>query len=295
MKYLKIFWLAAAVIFCGYVNVNAEMVMNPDGNTLWIENGKNIKNGALEASADFWRAGLKLLPDPSGEGFIIDSNSGVDSQCATGRYVKVAPDYPWVVWEITAFTPIPGKSRGLALPIMSDIPSSPTTEFGSNIPSGIFAKNINDRGGVTKEGLCFLAIYAYNSKTNVKYLKLVKKPDNYAEMKSDTAAQKQKIELGDSVTFIVSLKEPAEDVSLRFYRSVYLEPLDINGGPTVQLKPEEGSDGKVWRATVLLKSISGDFKLFKPGEFMIKAVILGGELKVPVWGTNTYPVEPGKM
>ena len=35
-----------AVILLGYANVKAEMVANPDDNTLWIENGKDIKNGA---------------------------------------------------------------------------------------------------------------------------------------------------------------------------------------------------------------------------------------------------------
>ena len=34
-----------AVILLGYANVKAEMVANPDDNTLWIENGKDIKNG----------------------------------------------------------------------------------------------------------------------------------------------------------------------------------------------------------------------------------------------------------
>ncbi|MFA6104175.1 MAG: hypothetical protein WCV67_14465 [Victivallaceae bacterium] len=258
MKYSKFFGLAAAVAALVCADVNAEMIVNPDDNTLWIENGRDIKNGSADAGDD-WRAGVKLLPDPAGEGFIIDSNSDADKQCSSGRYVKVAPEYSWLVWEITAIAPIPGKYLGLAMPMMV----GPISEFAGNIPTGIFVRNINDRGGVTKENLCFLSIYAYNSKINVKYIKMVKKPDYCVEMKSDTAAKKQKIELGDNVTFKVCLKEPAEDVSLRFHHVYTMPQLNVNGEQAVQLKAEDGSDGKIWSATVPLKSISGDYKLLR--------------------------------
>ncbi len=289
MKYSKHFGLVVVVAALVCVDVNAEMIANPDENTLWIENGRDIKNGAADA-VDDWRAGVKLLPDPVGEGFIIDSNSDADKQYSTGRYVKVAPEYSWLVWEITAVVPVPGKYLGLTMPMMV----GPISEFAGNIPTGIFVRNINDRGGVTKENLCFLSIYAYNSRTNVKYIKMVKKPDYYVEMKSDTATKKQKFELGDNVTFKVYLKEPAEDVSLRFHHVYTMPQLNVNGEQAVQLKAEESSDGKIWNATIPLKSISGDYKLLKPGELMIKTVILGGQVKVPVWGTNTYPIELGK-
>jgi len=286
--------MAAVAALLGCADVKAEMNANPDDNTLWVENGREIKNGPAESSAGFWRAGLKLLPDPEGEGFIIDSNSDVDKQATTGRYVAVNPDYPWMVWEITAVAPIPGKYVGLVMPGMTNVNDSPQSAFAGNIPAGIFVKNINDRGGVDKEKLCYLTIYAYNSKINVKYIKLVKKPDYYVEMKSDTAAKKQKIEPGDNVTFKAYLKEPAEDVSLRFHHAYMMPQLTVNGEQAVQLKAEEGSDGKIWSATIPLKSISGNYKLLKPGELLIKTIILGGQVKVPVWGTNTYPVELGK-
>jgi len=291
MKKLNYLGLAAFVML-GYADVNAEMVANPDDNTLWVENGKDIKNGQAASSADYWSTGVKLLPNPEGEGFIIDSNSDIDKKTATGRYVRVAPDYPWLTWEIATVVPIKNKYLGMMLAAI--IKDAPVSEFAGNIPSGIFAENINDCGGVPQEGLCYLSMYAYNSKINIKYLKLVKKPDYYVEMKSDTTAQKQKIELGDNVTFKVYLKEPAEDVSLRFYHAYTMPQLSVNGEQALQLKSEEGSDGKIWSSMISLKSISGDNKLLKPGQLLIKTVILGGQVKVPVWGTNTYPIELGK-
>ena len=290
MNYLGL----ATVVMLGYANVNAEMVVNPDDNTLWVENGKDIKNGQAASSADYWSAGVKLLPNPEGEGFIIDSNSDIDKKTVTGRYVRVSPDYPWMTWEITAFVPIKDKYTALFMPVMTTIANGAHSTFAGNIPTGIFVTNINELGGVDKEHISFLNIYAYNSKTNVKYIKLVKKPDYYVEMKSDTAAQKQKIELGDNVTFKAYLKDPAEDVSLRFYHAYTLPQLSINGEQSLQLKPEEGSDGKIWSATIPLKSISGDYKLLKSCDLMIKAIILGGQVKVPIWGTSTYPIELGK-
>lgn len=282
-----------AVILLGYANVKAEMVANPDDNTLWIENGKDIKNGAEASSADYWSAGVKLLPNPEG-GFIIDSIFDVDKKRVTGRYVKVSPDYPWMTWEITAFEPIKDKYTALFMPVMATIANGAHSAFAGNIPTGIFVTNINELGGVNKEHIDFLNIHAYNSKTNVKYIKLVKKPDYYVEMKSDTATKKQKIELGDNMTFKAYLKEPAEDVSLRFYHAYTLPQLSINGEQSLQLKAEEGSDGKIWSASIPLKSVSGDYKLLKPCDLMIKTIILGGQVKVPVWGINTYPIELGK-
>ena len=288
LKYLGL----VAIAVLSYTNINAEMIVNADDNTLWMENGKGIKNDGSESSEDNWKTGLKLLPDPAGEGFIINSNSDVDKLYATGRYVKASPDYPWMVWEVTAVAPIPGKYLGLSTQLA--VKDSPYSELAGNIPTGIFVRNVNDRGGMTQESSVYLSIYSYNSKINVKYIKLVKKPDYYVEMKQDTAAQKQKIELGDNVIFKVYLKESAEDVSLRFHHVYVLAQLNVNGEQAVQLKSEDGSDGKVWSATVPLKSISGNSKLLKPGELLIKTVILGGQVKVPVWGTNTYPIELGK-
>jgi hypothetical protein len=286
-KYLGI----AALIMAG-LNLHAELVNNPDENTAWIENGKGTKNGGVNPSLDYWRDGTPVMQNPDGDGFIIDSNVDRDKQYATGRYINVSPDYPWLEWEVTEATPIPGKYLGFCL--TTNNKNAANSDNAGVIPTGIFVRNLNDRGDFAQAGVSFLILYTYNAKVTVKHLKMVKKPDCAVEMIAAKAAAKGKIELGDEVTFKVTLKDSAEDVSLRFHRAYIMPPLNVNDEQAVQLKSEEGSDGKIWSATVPLKSISGDYKELTPGQLLIKAVVLGGAIKVPVWGTNSYLIDLNK-
>ena len=261
----------------------AELKENPDGNTLWIEDGKDIKTGA--GSGDYWNDTVKFTPLPDG-GFSMEA-SGKAS--ATGRYLPMSPDYPYVVFEITQAEKRPGYVA-FNLPVIQGGANMSSVGIGmvSQPQTGIFAVNVFENGKLPGTAPYF-RINIHNCTLNFKYLKCVKAPDAYIEM-----LPKEPLKIGDKVTFRVHLAKPAEDVSLRFFFSYTMPEIRFNGEQSLQLKPENADDQKVWVGTVDYKSI--DFSIKKdqylpPGGMLIKAVVLGSENNTPIWGTNNYPIK----
>lgn len=277
LKYLGL----AAIVGLGIAGANAEMLMNPDENTLWLENGRDIKSGQ-GSSADHWLDTIKFAPLADG-GFSMEA---IDKANNTGRYLPMSLDYPYVVFEITKVEQRKGYV-GFALPALA---GSTVVPMGmvSQIPTGIFAVNIFENGKLGNP-TPFFRIDLHNSTLNFKYLKCVKVPESYIEMSPGAP-----VKIGDKITFRLHLSKPAEDVSLRFFYGYTMPEIRFNGEQALQLKLEKADDPKVWTGTIDYKSI--EFSLKKdqdipPGGLLIKAVILGSENSTPVWGTNNYPVK----
>ena len=256
----------------------AELKQNPDGNTLWVEDGKDIKTGP--GSGDYWNNSIKFtsLPD---SGFSMEAT---DKANATGRYLPMSADYPYVVFEITQVEKRPGYVS-LDLPhLLGDNWKAVEIGMVSQLQTGIFAVNVF-KNGKLGNGTPYFRINQYNCALNFKYLKCVKVPESYIEMSPE-----EPLKPGDKITFKVHLANKAEDVSLRFFLGYTMPEIKLNGEQSLQLKPETSDDPKVWTGTIDYKSIDKD-KDIPPGGMLIKAVILGSENSTPVWGTNNYPVK----
>jgi hypothetical protein len=176
----------------------------------------------------------------------------------------------------------------------------PVTKFNvlgqvSNPRKGFYAVNVFDgRQSSGNTGFAPLTLYAYGLKLDLKYLKMVKKPDYYVEVTSSAFSAKKSFTIGDELKFTVYLKESAEDVSLQLHDSYGMSQLTLNGQDKLQLKPED-KDEKVWSAVLKLESIAGRIGAeTKAGDIMVRATILGGKLTEPVWGTINYPFESSK-
>lgn len=264
----------------------AEFKDNPDPNTLWIEDGSNIATGD-KSSDQYWAVGtpaLNITAAPDNAGFILDAAGEAH---ASGRYVKFDPAYPYITWEIT------GVENGTGYRAFSVRALGASHAFGgmvSHIQPGIYTCKTNYLFPEPKT--TFLRLELYNAKVTLKYLKVSKAPDNYAEINTDLFKSKGYLELGDEVQFKVVLAEPAEDVTLRFFHSYIMPPLSVNGSQTLQLKPVN-EQNKIWSARVKIASCTaGNLKpgkQFTPGEFLVKAVVLGGKIDTPIWTNN--PVE----
>lgn len=261
----------------------AELKENPDENTLWIEDGKEIKTGA--GSGNHWNDAVKFTPLADG-GFSMEA-SGKAS--ATGRYLPMSLEYPYIVFEISR---VEKRSGYVAfnLPVIHGGTGMSSVGIGmvSQPQTGIFTVNVFENGKLPLAKPYF-RINEHNCTLDFKYLKCVKMPENYIEM-----MPKQPSKIGDKITFKVHLAKPAEDVSLRFFYGYTMPEIRINGEQSLQLKPENPDDPKVWTATVDYKSIDFSKKTDKdivPGGMLIKAVVLGSENNTPVWGTNNYPIK----
>lgn len=273
---LSVFFVALSV------SSFAELKQNPDGNTLWIEDGKDIKTGA--GSGDYWNDAIKFTPLADG-GFSMEA-SGKGN--ATGRYLPMSLEYPYVVFEISQVEKRPGYTA-LGLPQLLGAGNGAVgIGMVSQLQTGIFAVNVFENGKLGSANPYF-RINLFNCTLNFKYLKCVKVPESYIEI-----LPKETLKIGDKVTFKVHLANKAEDVSLRFFFGYTMPEIRFNGEQSLQLKPENPDDPKIWAGTVDLKSV--DFSIKKdqdipPGGMLVKAVILGSENNTPVWGTNNYPIK----
>lgn len=282
------------LVFCAVCfQADAEFLEKPDDNTLWIENGKDITTSAAPAP-DKWSGSLKITELSESKGFSMESMKPPEAPPAIHN-IPISAEYPWYVFEITGI-----EQKGGHISMGFYIKDHTTwadlhriSAQSANPQKGYYAVNVFDGAAAPKVTSSeVLALYLYGLKLDFKYLKMVKNPDYCVEVTSGAFAAKKSFSSGDELKFTVRLKEPAEDVALRFYHASGMAQLTLNGQDKIQLKPEN-KDGKVWSAALRLESIGGgNGKAIKPGDVMLKASILGGTFSEPVWGTINYPFKP---
>lgn len=268
----------ATVIFCAAASLFAEMKYNPDPNTLWIEDGKNIKTSKNNYSFGFNNTDIIVTPNPDG-GFYMEQKK--QGKPRSGRNVRISPEYPYIVYEITELEMKPGY-HAMWLPIFGN--SMMVME--GNPQKGVFALNYYENSKLSRKANNTNMIFdIHGLKLGFKYVKVVKVPDYYIKVESPAFAKKKYCEPGDKVKFTVYLKEEAEDVSLTFYNRI-VTPTRINGSSKLQLYPVN-KNTKVWSREITLKTFDTTPT--------IKAVILGSE-NAPdlLWGRCSYPFKKAK-
>lgn len=280
-----IIFICIMFLFCN--SGDCKVIYNPDTNTLWIEDGREIEYETIETEKKWqgkvWTGNLEMKSTE--DGLIIKSTSS-DKSCI-GRYLKFDRQYPYLVWEITKVNYGSGY-RGLTMAFPDSV-----FNFVTHIYPGIFVVNpfLSNKKLSDKTEWC--RIYLYNSEVYFKYIKMVKIPENYIVIESSEINEKGFLEIGDEVKFKVILDAPSEDVSLTFYDHYITHEIKINGSTSLQLKPED-QEGKIWSGKIKINSCEGHSlfelkrKSFPPGTFLIKATVLGGKLKVPLWTANWF-------
>ena len=271
----KLLFMIAVVLTASLAR--AEFKHKPDANTLWIEDGKNIKTANTNFGNGWNDTDIAVSPNPDGGFFMEQKKQG---KPRTGRMVPVSPEYPYIVYEINELEMKKGY-HALWLPLLG----SAMTVMQGNVQKGVFAINYYENSKLKPNAKqSFLGMDIHGLKVGFKYIKAVKFPDYYIKVESPAFAEKKYCGPGDTVKFTVYLKEEAEDVSLQFFQSTVL-PLVINGSAKLQLLPVKDSGNKVWSAEITLKTISSKKDLAP----LIKAVILGNETAPDaLWGKSSY-------
>lgn len=257
--------------------VYAEMKHNPDSNTLWIEDGKNIKTAKNNYSEGFNNTDMIVTSRPEG-GFIMEQKK--QGKPRSGRMVPISPEYPYLVYEIDSLEQKPGY-HALWMPLLGN----GMMVMEGNPQKGVFAINVYENSNLNpKTRRTPLSFDIHGLQVGFKYIKMVKKPDYYITVESPAFAAKKCCAPGDKVKFTVYLKEEAEDVSLSFYTRI-VTPLTINGSSKLQLYPVNKENPKVWSREITLESVGSKNDVIPS----IKAVILGSE-NAPdmLWGKPAY-------
>ena len=74
----------------------------------------------------------------------------------------------------------------------------------------------------------------------------------------------------------------------------WLYTIKVNGNEVVELTPED-KDQKIWSAEIPVNSLKcSKGSSFKKGEILLRAVVLGGNVNVPLWTSLQYPFESKK-
>ena len=200
---------------------------------------------------------------------------------------EISEEYPYLEFKTTSITPYRGyKNWSVSF---RELQSS----FGSitNAEPGVVVMNCFEN--LPKEFAkkqTSLMFYFYNFKANFQYIKMVKQPDNYITVSGDFT-KKKRIQSGDKVKFTVHLKDTAEEVVLKLLFKKYLYTIRVNGSETIELTPED-KDQKIWSCQIPVKSlVSTKGKKFKKGEILMRALVLGGSVKEPIWTPLQYSFE----
>ena len=69
----------------------------------------------------------------------------------------------------------------------------------------------------------------------------------------------------------------------------WLYTVKVNGNEVVELTPED-KEQKIWSAEIPVKTLKcTKADQFKKGEILLRAVVLGGSVKTPIWSVLQYP------
>lgn len=221
---------------------------NPDQNTLWSEDGKEIKGWMKDG----------LTPESAPEnGFVLDQFG--KQPHGGGFYALASNDYPWLTFEITKVERHNGYRKlsfqGKDFAVVTDL------------QPGIYAFRMP--GTKTAPGKReYFRIDVYGMKVFFRYMKAVKTPEN-----SITAELKN-----GKVTYKVNLKTPAEDVSLYLFDGYGMRQLISAESNKIQLHPEDKKNPVVWIGESPVPEKT-------KGVVFVKASVLGSDtLRVPLWG-----------
>ena len=279
--------IAFTLLLSAAALLRADIVKNPDSNTLWKEDCRNVEKN--------WREGVKGQHSRTSDGktFSFECNKRGNTGHADFIRVPVSPEYPWLVFKIDSVKANPGyRTWNLRIRALDSFGAG---QINTQDP-GFFAFNIWE-GAKLKQIPKTAELYFYNYTLKVTFseLKMVKQPDNFITADSPAFKEKKAFGPGDKIRFTVTLKEPAEDVSVRLIHPDLLFAAKLNGMDKLQLKPTDDTQ-KVWSAEFEVKTLGPVRKRtdFKRNEILIRASVLGGAVSEPLWGTINYPYVSGK-
>ena len=265
--------------------VQAKQIENPDANTLWMEDGKEIERSKGPGFKRWMqlpgKKELAIKPKEDGKGFSLFAKDASGRKTVTR--VKLSPEYPYLTFRITGFDLLQGY-RNWTFGVDGLMAASQVTTPQKGIYVFDLFRNASEKGAAQKAA--YLQIYLYNLRLDLEYLKLVKKPDYVVRAE----CADREIKPGSKVKFTAELAQEAEDVSISLVTTGAPRPVQVNGKVKIQLKPTDKTQ-KVWTAEIEIKKLSLN-KSRKRHQLFMKMDVLGGELDEPVWVGLPYAVTP---
>ncbi len=221
--------LAAAAVAA---TLSAEIVKNPDSNTLWIENGKNIKS-AVKHGDLVWGTGGKIKVTAQDNGFTFGPGG------ALGIYVPVSKQYPWLCAKVKTVERIGNTYHSLGM--------NPNLNIGlfsvvSKIPRGTYCINLADSPKLQDKAFSnYMRMDIHSGNITFDYIGMFKEPPCALSF-GDAPVKK-----GTNAKITIKTAQPAEMVQLKFYKAYTMPAINVIPNAKRYLaKPVEGKDNKEW-------------------------------------------------
>ena len=253
-------------VFAAGAMLCADVIKNPDGNTLWLENGKNIAVSPENTFKSFvWRsAKIKITPHEK-HGFMLEGTG------TTGVYILSSSQYPWLCLDIDSAERTEDGYYALNL-----VAAPKTGSYGSvsRIPRGKYYFSVSGTPGLNdKPAARYMRLDLSRAKIHVNSLTMLKTPPCLPEVTPSN------VKKGDTVEVRCKLTKKAQQVEFKFYQS-YTMP---NLKPSKEIKRCEakevpGSSGLEWSFTFPYQGFAGaawgrDKKGFKKGEVLLQIMV----------------------
>ena len=265
--------------------MQAKQLENPDPNTLWMEDGKEIavspKYGFKAWYPERDKKKLEIKSKEDGKGFRF--YAGDANGRKAGTKVKFSPEYPYLVFRVTDFEILKKGSLWTLRTELGNMIVGQKPPFQKGIFVFDLYRNLPEETDPKKSGT--LNLWLNNVRLDLEYIKLVKKPD-YTVL---AECSDPEIKPGSTVKFTAKLAEEAEDVSITLFSAGVPRPIKVNGGSKIQLKPTDNTL-KTWTAEIVIEKVDLKKPLKRFKSFM-KMDVLGGALDEPVWVGLPYSIE----
>ena len=228
MKKVWMTFAAAAVA----ATLSAEIVKNPDPNTLWIENGKNIKSAVNHGSL-VWGTGGKIKVTALDKGFTFGPGGTL------GIYIPVSKQYPWFCAKVKSAERIGDKYHALGFNTNLNVGLYTVV---STIPRGTYCIDLSGSNKLTdKAYLNYMRMDIHSGNITFDYIGMFKEPPCVLSLGNAP------IKKGATVKVTIKTAQPAEMVQLKFYKAYTMPAINVKPGVKRYLaKPVEGKDNKEW-------------------------------------------------
>jgi len=270
--------------------VEAAVHIRPDDNTLWYEDGSTLEVG-LGSSKEHWNTqNLNVASAPAG-GLLLKPQSD-PRRTTTSRLLPVSADYPFMVMEIAAVSPHARAGGSFSSPTKF-LPGYLRMSMGIDVPTGLWVHQFLNPS-LEPRPFEVLRWDVSGFDVTVASVRVVREPDYWIELET-SENNKSYIEPGDKMTFTVRMAEPAEDVTLTFFCNYRMHQISINGQQRIQLKPD-GENYNCWQTSFKLERLIGyetnPGPTLTPGRLIVRATVLGGGIRHPVYSCNTIEIRP---
>ena len=258
--------LAIGIIFCLGIILSAEVTLQPNSNTSWVETFKEPSD--LKA----WKSKGKLEVVNNALTF-----SQIKKDTTFNRYIKWDPKYPYLQIDFEKVVPFKKYSyRGMTVLIAGGKTKSVFSTAGG-WQTGIMTINLLDTFPELSDGNLkgfSMIIYIYGGTASIKSFKMISKPENV--IYATAVDNKKELYPGDKINIKVKLQEPAKDVTVTVKQSYCFAKVKLNQAGYIQLTSED--QGKTWTGEVTIpKNVAK--KDIAQGKWIFDAKILGGKVK----------------